>query len=61
MIVPGDHHGGTIDPHGDHRIAMSLGTAGLVIEGVEVANPSVVNKTWPDFWSKLSEFSRNES
>lgn len=58
-IVPGRLHGAVIDPHGDHRIAMSLALAGLRIEGVEVINPSVVNKTWPDFWVKLSQISRN--
>ena len=60
VIVPGELHGGIIDSHGDHRIAMSLGTAGLVIEGIEIANPSVVTKTWPDFWVKLNEISRNQ-
>jgi len=41
---------GLVDPHGDHRVAMSLALAGLVIPGIEVTNPHVVNKTWPGFW-----------
>lgn len=60
-VVPGRLHGGVIDPHGDHRIAMSLAVAGLRVEGVEVANSSVVNKTWPDFWSELARISRNSA
>jgi 3-phosphoshikimate 1-carboxyvinyltransferase len=61
VIVPGGLRGGLIDPHGDHRIAMSLALAGLRIEGVDVADPSVVNKTWPDFWSELTRISRNQA
>jgi 3-phosphoshikimate 1-carboxyvinyltransferase len=61
VISPGRMGGGVIDPHGDHRIAMSLAIAGLRVEGVEVANPSVVNKTWPDFWSELARISRKSA
>ena len=42
-----------IDPHGDHRVAMSCALVGLVVEGVEVQNPGVANKTWPGFWGML--------
>lgn len=59
LVMPGPLHGGVIDPHGDHRIAMSLAVAGLRVEGVEVSNPSVVSKTWPDFWEKLAYISEN--
>lgn len=53
-IAPGPMAGALIDPHGDHRIAMSLAVAGLRVEGVEVSDPGVVNKTWPDFWMVLA-------
>lgn len=59
IVKPGQLHAGVIDPHGDHRIAMALAVAGLRVEGVEVANPHVANKTWPDFWQKLTQISRN--
>lgn len=53
VIAPSRLHGATIDPHGDHRIAMSLATAGSATPGVEISNPSVVNKTWPAYWDLL--------
>jgi 3-phosphoshikimate 1-carboxyvinyltransferase len=39
-----------VDPHGDHRIAMSLALVGLRRPGVAVARPEVVAKSYPDFW-----------
>jgi 3-phosphoshikimate 1-carboxyvinyltransferase len=56
-ISPGTLRPGTIDPHGDHRIAMSLATIGLVVDGIEMAQPHVVEKTWPEFWTMLDRLS----
>ncbi len=42
-----------LDPVGDHRIAMSLALVGLRREGVEVADPDVVGKSYPGFWRDL--------
>jgi 3-phosphoshikimate 1-carboxyvinyltransferase len=53
-IHPSNLHGGVVDPHGDHRIAMSMGCLGTRVPGVLVANPSVVDKTWPEFWEFLA-------
>lgn len=50
--------GAEIDPHGDHRIAMSLAIAGTVIEGMTVGDPDVVAKTWPGFWGFLDDVAR---
>lgn len=50
LIRGGDLHEGTVDPHGDHRIAMSVALVGLTVDGVEVDHPEVVNKTWPGYW-----------
>lgn len=50
VIEPAPLHGGVIDPHGDHRIAMALACAGTRIPGIAIADPHVVNKTWPRFW-----------
>ena len=50
MIEPGELHGGVIDPHGDHRIAMAMATAGTRVPDLAVSHPEVVNKTWPGFW-----------
>ncbi len=54
VIIPARLHGNSIDPHGDHRIAMSLAIVGLVTPGVGIESPGVVDKTWPGFWSALN-------
>jgi 3-phosphoshikimate 1-carboxyvinyltransferase len=43
-----------VDPHGDHRIAMSLAIAGLARPGVLVTRPEVVEKSYPRFWEDLA-------
>ena len=53
-------HGGNpkpakIDTYGDQRTAMSFAIAGAKISGMEINDPDVVNKTFPDFWKKLEE------
>lgn len=53
VVGPGNLRGADIDPHGDHRIAMALATAGTRIEGLRMMDPSVVKKTWPAFWDFL--------
>lgn len=42
-----------IDTHGDHRMAMAFAVAGTKLKGVEIRNPGVVKKTFPDFWIQL--------
>jgi 3-phosphoshikimate 1-carboxyvinyltransferase len=65
-ITPGSHagahapgevsglHGATVQTYDDHRMAMSLGLAGLRVPGVRVADPGCVGKTFPDYWDRLS-------
>ena len=43
----------TVDPWGDHRIAMSMALVGLRRPGIEVARPEVVAKSYPAFWDDL--------
>ena len=43
-------NGATVDPHDDHRIAMSLAVAGLRVPGIHIQNRSCVNKSFPSFW-----------
>jgi 3-phosphoshikimate 1-carboxyvinyltransferase len=43
-----------VDPHGDHRIAMSLAVAGLARPGVLVTSPEVVGKSYPRFWEDMA-------
>jgi 3-phosphoshikimate 1-carboxyvinyltransferase len=53
VVRPSPLVGAKVDPHGDHRIAMSVALVGLCVEGVSIANPDVVNKTWPGYWKML--------
>jgi 3-phosphoshikimate 1-carboxyvinyltransferase len=46
-------HGAEIATHNDHRIAMSLAVAGLVVPGVVVAGEECVAKSFPDFWERF--------
>ena len=49
---------GTIDPHGDHSIAMAGAILGLVSEkGVSILTPHVVNKSFPQFFEVLDKLS----
>jgi 3-phosphoshikimate 1-carboxyvinyltransferase len=43
--------GAEIDPHNDHRIAMSLAMAGLKVPGIVIRDEDCVNKSFPGFWS----------
>ncbi|MCY4436951.1 MAG: 3-phosphoshikimate 1-carboxyvinyltransferase [Chloroflexi bacterium] len=54
-IKPGAVHGATIDPHDDHRIAMSFALVGLRQPGVIIGNPECVAKTFPDYFDCLEE------
>jgi len=47
-----------IDPHNDHRIAMSFAAAGLRCGGQVIENEKCVGKSFPDFWEKFEVFTR---
>ncbi|MGF1617388.1 MAG: 3-phosphoshikimate 1-carboxyvinyltransferase [Acidimicrobiia bacterium] len=53
-IAPGVAAPVEFEVYNDHRIAMSLALLGLVVGGVTVRNPEVVNKTWPGYWEWLA-------
>jgi 3-phosphoshikimate 1-carboxyvinyltransferase len=47
---------GTVDPHGDHRIAMAFGVLGAVRGNrVEVLHPEIVGVSYPRFWDHLKK------
>ncbi|MCL5991772.1 MAG: 3-phosphoshikimate 1-carboxyvinyltransferase [Bacteroidetes bacterium] len=49
-------HGGNVNSHGDHRIAMALAVAGLsVSETVIIENVECVSKSYPDFWEDFEK------
>ena len=57
-VFPGAPAGATIDPHGDHRIAMSFAVLGLRAPGVVIDDPRCVSKTCPSFfelWAALEQ------
>jgi 3-phosphoshikimate 1-carboxyvinyltransferase len=51
-------HGATIDPEGDHRIAMAFAVAGLAVPGTRIADPGCVAKSYPPFWEDLEALLR---
>ena len=51
-------HGAHIDPHNDHRIAMSFAVAGLATGEQVIENQMCVAKSFPDFWEKFEIFSK---
>jgi 3-phosphoshikimate 1-carboxyvinyltransferase len=53
VIHPSEHHGGVVETHHDHRLAMSLALIGLAVEDVVISQPDVVSKSWPEYWSML--------
>lgn len=60
LIIEGSSkiHGADIDPHNDHRIAMSFATAGLVTGSQTIQNEMCVAKSFPDFWQHLEIFTK---
>lgn len=48
-------HGGLVDTHRDHRIAMAFTAIGAVVPGVELAEPGCVAKTYPRFFDDVAE------
>jgi 3-phosphoshikimate 1-carboxyvinyltransferase len=54
-IEGGQLKGAVIDPHGDHRIAMSFAVLGTLAEGETIINDrDCVNKSYPGFWGDLA-------
>ncbi len=56
MIIQGGRplHGAVIDPHLDHRVAMSFAVAGTVCEGdLDILDPGCVTISYPNFYQDL--------
>lgn len=49
-IEGGKPNAALIDPHNDHRLAMSFAVAGLKTPGIRIENETCVEKSFPDFW-----------
>jgi 3-phosphoshikimate 1-carboxyvinyltransferase len=59
-IAPGPLRPAEIDPHDDHRMAMSLALLGLAIPGVVIRNPGCTAKTYPGFFSDLERLRKRD-
>lgn len=48
-----------IETYDDHRMAMAFSLLAAKIEEVEILNPNVVSKSFPDFWEKLAALTKS--
>jgi 3-phosphoshikimate 1-carboxyvinyltransferase len=58
VIRPGAPHGARIETYDDHRMAMSFALLGLRVEGIEIADPDCVAKTFPGYFGVLDSLRR---
>ena len=54
-IEPGRPQPAVIQTYDDHRMAMSFALLGLKAEGIRIADPGCVAKTFPGFWDALDQ------
>lgn len=52
-ITPKDLRGFVLEPHDDHRTAMSAAIIGLGTGDVTIKNSECVSKSFPEFWEEL--------
>ncbi len=58
IIHGGEKLTGTVlDPHDDHRIAMSLAVVGLKVPGLRISDEDCVSKSFPQFWELWARLS----
>jgi 3-phosphoshikimate 1-carboxyvinyltransferase len=57
-VHPGRPVAAEVQTHHDHRLAMAFALAGLLVPGLSVADPDVVTKSWPGYWSMLDAIVR---
>ncbi|MFM8733147.1 MAG: 3-phosphoshikimate 1-carboxyvinyltransferase [Phycisphaerales bacterium] len=50
-----------IDPHRDHRVAMSLAVLGMRTGGIWIDDPGCVSKSYPQFWTALDFLARGRA
>lgn len=53
VVWPGPIGPARVQTYDDHRMAMAFALLGLKIEGIEIADPEVVAKTYPGFFTDL--------
>jgi 3-phosphoshikimate 1-carboxyvinyltransferase len=55
VIEPGTPRPGRVETYDDHRMAMSFTLLGLVVPGIEIADPGCVAKTFPTYFEVLEQ------
>lgn len=50
----------TFNTHHDHRMAMSVSLLSLCCSGMKIADPEVVTKSWPDFFTDMAPILGNK-
>jgi 3-phosphoshikimate 1-carboxyvinyltransferase len=55
VVQPGAPSPALLHTHHDHRLAMAFALLGLVSDGIEIDDPGVVSKSWPDYWQMLED------
>ena len=55
VISPRGLHGAALAAHHDHRLAMAFGLISLRVPGIEIDDPTVVTKSWPEYWTMLTD------
>ena len=45
----------SIETYDDHRMAMSFAILAQVVDGIEICDPKVVGKSFPDYWKFIRE------
>lgn len=55
IIEPAPLRGASLGTHHDHRLAMSFAVLAARVDGIQIDDPNVVSKSWPDFWRVREE------
>ncbi len=55
LINGGTPHAAEIETYDDHRMAMSMALLGTKTKGIVIHDPDVVNKSFPTYWSLMSQ------
>jgi 3-phosphoshikimate 1-carboxyvinyltransferase len=54
VVHPGDPVPATVATYDDHRMAMAFALLGLRAQGIRIADPGCVAKTFPGYWETLA-------
>ena len=54
QVYPGKPNGSLVETYGDHRMAMSFALLGLSHDGIAIADPGCVAKTFPNYFEVLA-------